>query len=178
LTGQGTWLGTPGYMAPEQWSVDGAGPASDRYALGVIAFELLAGVLPFAAASVPAMMEQHFRAAVPSVSSRGAVTLPSAVDDVLRRALAKDPAQRFASARAMVDALREAMGTAVRPAIAARARPSGRKLWLPAAAGAGVLGSHRRRDRDAAGERGARRQAGGGGASRGRGRDHRRRIAG
>src|SRR5690349_1637612 len=40
LTGQGTWLGTPGYMAPEQWSVDGAGPASDRYALGVIAFEL------------------------------------------------------------------------------------------------------------------------------------------
>ena len=41
LTGQGTWLGTPGYMAPEQWSADGAGPASDRYALGVMAFELL-----------------------------------------------------------------------------------------------------------------------------------------
>jgi serine/threonine-protein kinase len=140
LTGQGTWLGTPGYMAPEQWSVDGAGPASDRYALGVIAFELLAGVLPFAAASVPAMMEQHFRAAVPSVSSRGSVSLPSAVDDVLRRALAKDPAERFASARAMIDALREAMGTAVRAAITAKPRPAGRKLWLPAAAGAGVLG--------------------------------------
>ena len=71
LTGQGTWLGTPAYMAPEQWSTDGAGPASDRYALGVIAFELLSGALPFAASSVPGMMEQHFRAKVPALSMRG-----------------------------------------------------------------------------------------------------------
>ena len=134
LTGQGTWLGTPGYMAPEQWSTDGAGPASDRYALGVIAFELLAGAPPFSAASVPAMMEQHFRAAVPSVSSRGTAHVPAAVDDVLRRAMAKDPAERFATARAMVDALREAIGTT-----AAR-RSSSKKLWVPAAAGVGVLG--------------------------------------
>ena len=124
LTGQGTWLGTPGYMAPEQWSVDGAGPASDRYALGVIAFELLAGSLPFAASSVPAMMEQHFRAAVPSVSSRGPAHVPAAVDDVLRRAMAKDPAARFATARAMVDALRDAMGTGVSPARSAKRAPA------------------------------------------------------
>src|SRR5574338_1116214 len=72
LTGRGTWLGTPGYMAPEQWSAEGAGPASDRYALGVIAFELLAGAPPFSASSVPAMMEQHFRAEVPTLAARGA----------------------------------------------------------------------------------------------------------
>ena len=130
LTGQGTWLGTPGYMAPEQWSVDGACAASDRYALGVIAFELLAGMPPFQAASVPAMMEQHFRAPVPALSARG-VALPAGVDAVLHRALAKDPAARFATARELVTALREAIG--------GRREPAAKRPWLPAAAGAGVL---------------------------------------
>ncbi len=109
LTGQGTWLGTPAYMAPEQWSTDGAGPASDRYALGVIAFELLSGHLPFAASSVPGMMEQHFRAKVPALSMRGSTS--AAVDDVLQRALAKDPEARYPSARELVAALRVAAGT-------------------------------------------------------------------
>jgi serine/threonine protein kinase len=109
LTGQGTWLGTPGYMAPEQWSVDGAGPASDRYALGVIAFELLSGALPFSAPSVPGMMEQHFRADVPALSARGGVGIPAAVDAVVKRALAKEPEARFPTARAFVDALRAAV---------------------------------------------------------------------
>src|SRR6185503_2240933 len=68
LTDQGTWMGTPAYMAPEQWGADGAGPASDRYALGVIAFEMLAGRPPFEASSLPAMMEQHFRAPVPTLT--------------------------------------------------------------------------------------------------------------
>jgi len=122
LTGQGTWLGTPAYMAPEQWSTDGAGPASDRYALGVIAFELLSGALPFAASSVPGMMEQHFRAKVPALSMRGSTS--PALDDVLQRALAKDPDARFATAVELVTALRTAAGTvagaAVEPARAPR----------------------------------------------------------
>ena len=118
LTGQGTWLGTPAYMAPEQWSTDGAGPASDRYALGVIAFELLSGALPFAASSVPGMMEQHFRAKVPALSMRGSTS--PAVDAVMQRALAKDPDARFVTAAELVTALRAAVGTmaggAVEPA--------------------------------------------------------------
>jgi len=122
LTGQGTWLGTPAYMAPEQWSTDGAGPASDRYALGVIAFELLSGALPFAASSVPGMMEQHFRAKVPALSMRGSTS--PAIDDVMQRALAKDPDARFATAHELVAALRAAAGTvagaAVEPARAPR----------------------------------------------------------
>jgi tRNA A-37 threonylcarbamoyl transferase component Bud32 len=134
LTGQGTWLGTPGYMAPEQWSADGAGPASDRYALGVMAFELLSGKLPFSAPSLPAMMEQHFRAPVPALSTKGAVAALSTFDPVLARAMAKDPDARYASARELVDALRAASGgRAKRPATAAK------KLWLPAALGGGVL---------------------------------------
>ncbi len=138
LTGQGTWLGTPAYMAPEQWSNDGAGPASDRYALGVIAFELLAGTLPFAASSVPGMMEQHFRAEVPALSARGLAS--SAIDDVLKRALAKDPDARFPKARELVAALRAAAGTELgaRAAVAESAGP--RRPWIPAVAGLGVLG--------------------------------------
>ncbi|HVK88245.1 MAG TPA: serine/threonine-protein kinase [Kofleriaceae bacterium] len=135
LTGQGTWLGTPGYMAPEQWSADGAGPASDRYALGVIGFELLSGSLPFKADSLPQMMEQHFRAKVPALSSRGALPASAAFDPVVSRAMAKDPDARFATAREMVEALRAVHAGKRAPAAAAPTR-----LWVPAAAGAGVLG--------------------------------------
>ena len=137
LTGQGTWLGTPGYMAPEQWSADGAVPASDRYALGVMAFELLAGALPFEAKSLPQMMEQHFRAKVPALSTRGAIALPAAFDPIVARAMAKDPDARYASAREMVDALRAAAGTKGR---ASKPGEPAKKLWVPAAIGIGVLG--------------------------------------
>ncbi|HTL37983.1 MAG TPA: serine/threonine-protein kinase [Kofleriaceae bacterium] len=144
LTGQGTWLGTPSYMAPEQWSVDGAGPASDRYALGIIAFELLTGAPPFSASSVPAMMEQHFRGKVPAVSTRGAVGVPAAVDAVLERALAKDPEARYASAKQLVEELRNASGTGVhrpRGAIEKGGGRSSTRNLVPALAGVGVLGA-------------------------------------
>ncbi len=104
LTDRGSWLGTPAYMAPEQWGADGAGPASDRYALGVMAFEMLAGHAPFAASSLPQMMEQHFRAPVPTLTGTGAA-VPAAADEVLARAMAKDPDARFATAGDMVAAL-------------------------------------------------------------------------
>ena len=137
LTGQGVWLGTPGYMAPEQWSADGAVPASDRYALGVMAFELLAGALPFEAKSLPQMMEAHFRAKVPALSARGAVALPAAFDPIVARAMAKDPDTRFASAKEMVAALRAAAGSKGR---APSAQGASRRPWVPAAIGVGVLG--------------------------------------
>ena len=119
LTDRGAWLGTPAYMAPEQWGADGAGPASDRYALGAIAFEMLEGKRPFQASSLPAMMERHFRAPVPTT------TMGSAVDRVLARAMAKDPEDRYPSATAMVEDLRAALGTS-RGARAAVAAPRGR----------------------------------------------------
>jgi hypothetical protein len=136
LTGQGTWLGTPGYMAPEQWSADGAGPASDRYSLGVMAFELLSGQLPFQAGSLPQMMEQHFRTPVPALSTRGAISTHVAFDPVITRAMAKDPDKRFASGREMVEALRTAAGSRRTRGSA----PGARRQWVPIVAGAGVLG--------------------------------------
>ncbi len=136
LTGKGTWLGTPGYMAPEQWSADGAGPASDRYALGVMAYELLSGALPFEAPTLPQMMEKHFRSPVPALSARGKTgTAPEhhlTLDPVLARAMAKSPDARFATARELVEALRGAAG-------GARMAGARRSLALPAAAGVGVL---------------------------------------
>jgi serine/threonine protein kinase len=132
LTGQGTWLGTPAYMAPEQWSVEGAGPASDRYALAVMAYELISGAPPFSATSTPGMMEQHFRADVPALAD-----VPAALNDVMKRGLAKEPGDRYPTARAFVDALRTAVGTSVPRA---RTRVSNRKRMMPAAVGAGVLG--------------------------------------
>jgi hypothetical protein len=134
LTDQGTWLGTPAYMAPEQWGADGAGPASDRYALGVIAFEMLSGKPPFQATSLPAMMEKHFRAPVPSL---GASIATSAVDRVLARAMAKDPDDRYPSAGAMVEELRTALGTAAGPR--ATDPPTGRRPVLVAVLGGATV---------------------------------------
>jgi len=154
LTDRGTWLGTPAYMAPEQWGADGAGPASDRYALGVMAFEMLAGRAPFSASSLPGMMEQHFRAPVPTVTGQAAA-LPAAVDDVLARAMAKDPDHRFPTAVAMVDALRAAVGSTGRPRPARRASPMFAILGV-ATAGAAVVTAvvvlRGGRDRQAAGQ--------------------------
>jgi hypothetical protein len=76
-----------------------------------MAYQMLAGDVPFRAGSLPAMMEKHFRAPVPSLST-GAGALPPAVDEVLARALAKDPDARFPSAEEMIAALRDALGTA------------------------------------------------------------------
>ncbi len=140
LTGKGSWLGTPGYMAPEQWSAEGASPASDRYALGVMAYELLSGVLPFKAPTLPQMMEQHFRAKVPALSDRGTARRfehAQTLDPVLARAMAKSPDDRFPSARALVDALRAASQgkKVVAPSSAGK-----RNLTMPAVAGVSVLG--------------------------------------
>jgi hypothetical protein len=101
-------------MAPEQWSADGAVPASDRYAFAAMAYELLSGAPPFAASSVPALMEKHFRAEVPPITGQAAgsgPSLPVAVDAVLRRGLAKDPDARYGTAAELVGALRAALGT-------------------------------------------------------------------
>ncbi len=135
LTGQGAWLGTPAYMAPEQWSADGATAASDRYALGIVAYELLTGRPPFRATTLPGMMEQHFRAAAPSVTASGA-GLDPALDRVFARLLAKEPGARPATAAAVVDELEAAL--AGRTGGGGPARPR-RGRGAAAAAVAGVV---------------------------------------
>ncbi len=111
VTVPGTVLGTAGYLSPEQASGRPATPASDRYALAVVAYELLAGRRPFARDSSAAEALAHTRDPVPSICAdqRG---LPCELDPVFARALDKDPARRYPSCRDFVAALREALDTA------------------------------------------------------------------
>jgi serine/threonine protein kinase len=110
LTMTGTVLGTAGYLSPEQAQGDRATPASDRYALAVVAFELLTGSRPFAADSPTAEAAAHVNAPVPSVSSRSG--LPPELDPVFERALAKDPGRRFETCADFVAGLRAAFADA------------------------------------------------------------------
>ena len=143
LTGQGVWMGTPAYMAPEQWSADGATAASDRYSLGIMAYELLTGRVPFSAPSLPAMMEQHFRAAIPSITAAGLgakrVALSPAIDQVLARALAKAPGDRYPSGAAMVAGLEAALDGVAPAKSGSSATPLGRGAWIAAAAAGAVM---------------------------------------
>jgi hypothetical protein len=108
LTKTGTVIGTAGYLSPEQALGERATPASDRYALAVVAWELLTGRRPFGGDTPAAEAAAHVHAEVPAITSEGA-DLPQELDSVFARALAKDPAARFASAADFVAELRNAL---------------------------------------------------------------------
>jgi serine/threonine-protein kinase len=110
MTMTGTVLGTAGYLSPEQASGERATPASDRYALGVVAFELLTGERPFASETPTAEAAAHVHAPIPSLSERA--DMPRELDPVIRRALSKDPAARYPTCADFVVALREALSAA------------------------------------------------------------------
>jgi len=128
MTLPGTVMGTAGYLAPEQARGEPAGPASDRYALGVVAYELLTGGRPFERGSDTAEAAAHIHEPVPPASERG-VGLPQSVDPFFERALAKSPEARYGSASELVDALAKALQRDTAPTRALAAAPAG----LPAA---------------------------------------------
>ena len=111
LTMTGTVMGTAGYLSPEQAQGERATAASDRYGLAVLAFELLTGTRPYAGESITAEASAHVAAPIPSASERNP-QLPPEIDDVFRRALAKDPRERFPSCAEMVAALRQVLDAA------------------------------------------------------------------
>ncbi|MBK8254149.1 MAG: protein kinase [Polyangiaceae bacterium] len=100
-------IGTPQYMAPEQGGVGVPGalvsPRTDVYALGVTAFEILTGVLPFDSTDHARLMRQHGRKTPPALSSKNPDLGP--FDKSIARALAKDPADRFPSCTAFAEVL-------------------------------------------------------------------------
>ena len=104
LTATGVVVGTPIYMAPEQAQGHPASPATDRYALAVVAFEILSGRPPFDGDSALSLMHQHVSSPPPLLSARVA-GLPDGLDAVLSRALAKDPAARPPTCRALAEAV-------------------------------------------------------------------------
>jgi serine/threonine protein kinase len=100
--------GTVGYMAPEQ--IEGRPvPASDQYALGVVVYEWLCGELPFRG-TFKEVCTQHLFVAPPSLHEKLPL-LSANIEQVVMKALAKEPQQRFADVRAFADALEEASHT-------------------------------------------------------------------
>jgi serine/threonine-protein kinase len=104
LTELGGAVGTAAYMSPEQLDGRAAIGASDQYALGVIAYELIAGRRPFYG-SAAALIEAH-RAEVPPPLSRWRPDRTSYYDDAIARMLAKEPDHRFHDIAHALEALR------------------------------------------------------------------------
>src|SRR5207248_3850618 len=117
LTGTGQVLGTAAYLAPERALGQPATDASDRYALAVAAYELLAGERPFNAAHFAALARAHIEDP-PPLASRRNPELPRALDPVLARGLAKRPEERFPTARELAALIEEALVPARRGASA------------------------------------------------------------
>jgi len=104
LTEAGTSIGTPDYMSPEQLSGAELDPRSDLYAAGVVLFECLTGRVPFEAETTWALVAKHLEEEPPDPRTLNA-DVPAELAAVILKAMAKSPADRFATAAEMHDAL-------------------------------------------------------------------------
>ena len=104
LTKTGMLIGTPEYMAPEQVQGEAVGPATDIYALGIVAYQMLTGRVPFEGTTPHAILYKQVHELPPPLGSVRS-GLPPAVDSVLNAALAKEPRTRYASAGQFAQAL-------------------------------------------------------------------------
>ncbi len=106
LTQQGMVFGTPEFMSPEQAHGKTLDARSDIYSLGIILYELLTGKLPFDAKQPIEYIQLHANATpIPLSERRADVSFPLGLESVVMKALAKDPAERFASAAEFANAL-------------------------------------------------------------------------
>ena len=108
ITKVGSVLGTAAYLAPEQARGEPAGPASDMYALGVVAYQLLAGRLPYEAASLTDLARLQDSGPPPRLDEVTTGVSP-ALAAAVARALHRDPEQRYADASEMETALRDGL---------------------------------------------------------------------
>jgi serine/threonine protein kinase/tetratricopeptide (TPR) repeat protein len=109
LTGTGMLIGTPGYMAPEQARGESdVDHRADIYSLGATVFEMLAGQQPYQSDSNLGVIMAHVNNPIPSITEID-TALPPAVDGVIRKALAKEREQRYATAGSLVEELAVAL---------------------------------------------------------------------
>jgi serine/threonine protein kinase len=109
LTATGRFMGTPDYCAPEQITGGTLDGRADQYSLACVGFSLLAGVVPFSRGDSLARLFAHVNSPVPALTSVRP-ELPAAVNGVLARGMAKNPAERYESCAAFAGALRGALG--------------------------------------------------------------------
>jgi serine/threonine-protein kinase len=130
LTETGLTIGTPAYMSPEQASGDGnLDGRSDIYSLGCVLYEMLIGNPPFTGATPQVILARKSLEAVPGLRAVRE-TVPASVEHAVMQALAKVPADRFATAGQFVEAL-ERLGPVV--PVAATTKPRRWRLWTAVA---------------------------------------------
>ncbi|HEV8401353.1 MAG TPA: protein kinase [Gemmatimonadales bacterium] len=104
LTVDGTVIGTPAFMSPEQCRGKRAGPQSDQYSVGIVAFQMLTGRVPFESETLAGFIQHHLFTPHPDLRA-ARDDVPPGLLGTINRALAKDPDARFASTRDMLEAV-------------------------------------------------------------------------
>jgi serine/threonine protein kinase len=104
-------MGSPFYMAPEQWSDEEPDARADIYSLGVILYQMLAGEVPFKGSSIPSIMKKHLTLPPPSFHSMG-VSVPPPIEAVVRHALEKEIEARIDSVPTFLRDLHAALNSA------------------------------------------------------------------
>ncbi|MEO8434995.1 MAG: SUMF1/EgtB/PvdO family nonheme iron enzyme [Pyrinomonadaceae bacterium] len=104
-------MGSPFYMAPEQWSDEEPDARADVYSLGVILFQMLCGEVPFKGSSIPSIMKKHLTSEPPSFGSLGIRIAPQ-IESVVRHALEKEAEYRTPSVDVFAEEMREAINAA------------------------------------------------------------------
>lgn len=131
ITRQGAIFGTPAYMSPEQAKGEPLDERSDLYSVGVMLYRMLSGEVPFRADSPWGILKLHISERAAPLSSRVALPDPR-YQRVVERAMAKDPSQRYESARAMRAALLEVLEGPLAQGLSADEAPT--EMNLPSAA--------------------------------------------
>lgn len=127
VTAAGMIIGTPAYLSPEQAQGHELDLRTDIYSLGVVLYEMAAGVLPFDSDDIPALLLQQVRQPPPPLRQHRP-ELPAALENVILRALEKQPSRRFQTMDAFASALKAVLPATATGASATQTRP-------PAAAG-------------------------------------------
>src|SRR4029078_3604627 len=112
-------MGSPFYMAPEQWSDEEPDARADIYSLGVILYQMLSGEVPCKGSSIPSIMKKHLTQSLPSFQSMG-VAVPPAIEAVVRHALEKEVEARIDSIPTFLRDLHAALNSS--PVVAAALR--------------------------------------------------------
>ena len=128
-------MGTPYYMAPEQWNESNVDGRADIYSLGILLYEMLTGSVPFRASTIEAIYVQHQNARIPDIPRN--LNVPSGLEDALKKSLAKRSDLRFQSADDMKKALiasadhRRKPTLEVPPGSSNQEQPGGKRpIWL------------------------------------------------